>query len=126
MVKCRDAIIIAVGTSAREYDEKIVKLVVQQMKEGKLDLNEDEDPKLAKEQKKKKEAEKKLSDKKLLGKLNDDVVFLEKILKSQACKNSKNVQGNRQQTKVSTMATEALEYLEKRKSFWQQTAVANK
>ena len=132
MVKCRDAIMITVGTTAKEYDEKIVEMVIQQMKEGKLDLNDDEDPKVARKQKRKAAAEKKVSDKKLLGRLNDDVVFLEKFLKTQTTESKRQVKSPSLQTEVkntateATEATEALQYLEKRKNFWQQTVMTTK
>eukprot|EP00090_Calanus_glacialis_P026176 TRINITY_DN41064_c0_g1_i1.p1 TRINITY_DN41064_c0_g1~~TRINITY_DN41064_c0_g1_i1.p1 ORF type:complete len:129 (-),score=43.66 TRINITY_DN41064_c0_g1_i1:61-447(-) len=128
MIKCRDAIIITVGTSAKDYDEKLVEMVIQQMKEGKLDLNDETDPKVARQQKRKAAAEKKISDKKLLGKLNDDVVFLEKFLKTQTSENKKKVQTQDKglQSEVNNTATEALEYLEKRKNFWQQTVTSTK
>ena len=126
MVKCRDAIIITVGTTAKQYDEKVVEMVIQQMKEGKLDLTEDTDPKVARQQKRKAVAEKKISDKKLLGKLNTDVVFLEKFLKTQTAENKRKVNISGIQNEVNNTATEALEYLEKRKNFWQQTVTATK
>ena len=128
MIKCRDAIIITVGNSATDYDEKLVEMVIQQMKEGKLDLNDETDPKVARQQKRKAAAEKKISDKKLLGKLNDDVVFLEKFLKTQTSENKRKVetQDKGLQSEVNNTATEPLEYLEKRKHFWQQTVTATK
>ena len=63
-----------------------------------------------------------------MGKLNDDVVFLEKFLKSQTSENKRKVQTQDKglQSEVNNTATEPLEYLEKRKHFWQQTVTATK
>ena len=128
MIKCRDAIITTVGTSAKDYDEKLVEMVIQQMKEGKLDLTDETDPKVVRQQKRKAAVEKKISDKKLLGRLNDDVVFLEKFLKTQTAENKRKVQTQDTglQSEVNNTAAEALQYLEKRKHFWQQTVTDTK
>ena len=72
IVKCRDVIMNTVGTTAKEYDKEIVERVIQQMKDMKL--------KKEKEGKKKK---KKDPDELLLGKMNEDVKFLEGFIKSQ-------------------------------------------
>ena len=115
-----------VDTTAKEYDEKIVEMVIQQMKNRELDLNDDTDSEVAQKGKRKAAAEKKISDKKLLGKMNADVVFLGKFLKIQATDNKRQIKNASLQTEVKNTATEALEYLEKRKKFWQQTVRTTK
>ena len=126
MVKCRDAIMNTVGSTAMQDNKDMLEMVIKQMREGKVELTEDADPRVLKQEKRKAAAEKKVSDKRLLGKLNTDVQFLEKFLKTQTAENKKKVQITGLQTRVNNKATEALEYLEKRKNFWQQTVMATK
>ena len=74
LVKCRDVIINTVGTADKEYDREVVEKVIKQMKEAEFDKNKDE--------KKKKVNKKKDPDQLLLGKMNEDVKFLEDFLKN--------------------------------------------
>ena len=126
MVKCRDAIMNTVGSTAMQDNLDMLEMVIKQMREGKVKLTEDADPEVLREERRKAAAEKKVSDKRLLGKMNTDVQFLEKFLKIQTAENKKKVQITGLQTRVNNKATEALEYLEKRKNFWQQTIMATK
>ena len=122
--KCRDVILMTLGNISREYDEEIVKCAIEQIKNGTVILDYDLDPKIIKKLRQRQTSEKKMSDKKLLGKLNVDVIFLENFIKKHETK-SKKKETKKQSAVVKTglksLATEALGYLEKRKYFWDQT-----
>ena len=115
---------MTLGNISREYDEEIVKCAIEQIKNGTVILDYDLDPKIIKKLKQRQTSEKKMSDKKLLGKLNVDVIFLENFIKKHETK-SKKKETKKQSAVVKTglksLATEALGYLEKRKYFWDQT-----
>ena len=69
----------------------------------------------------KKEQERRDADKKILGKMQKDLDFLQNFLKFQDSEiNQTNSQNEDRNVKNTT--TNALDYLEKRKTFWQQTA----
>ena len=78
IVKCRDVIMNTVGTTAKEYDREVVEKVIQQMKD--MQIKKESELEKNKGEKKKK---KKDPDQLLLGKMNEDVKFLEDFLKSQ-------------------------------------------
>ena len=87
IVKCRDVILNTVGSTAKEYDADIVEKVIQQMKEIELEKKKSE---LEKQKAKKKNKNKtkgkkggKDPDQLLLGKMQEDVRFLEDFLKFQ-------------------------------------------
>ena len=75
--KCRDVILNIVGTSAKEYDKVIVEKVIQEMKN--MELGEEREGK-------RKGKKKKDPDELLLGKMNEDVKFLEDFIQSQKTK----------------------------------------
>ena len=84
IVKCRDVILNTVGTSAKEYDAKIVEKVIQQMKEIELEKMKSQLEKQKSKKKKKKMVKaKKDPDQLLLGKMHKDVQFLEDFLRTQ-------------------------------------------
>ena len=81
ILKCKDVILNTVGSSAKEYDKEVVEKVIQQMKE--IDLKEKKELEKNREEKKRKTKGKKDPDQLLLGKMHEDVRFLEDFLKSQ-------------------------------------------
>ena len=82
IVKCRDVILNTVGTTAKEYDVEVVEKVIQQMKELELEKKKSQLEK-HKSKKRKKAKGKKDPDQLLLGKMHEDVRFLEDFLKFQ-------------------------------------------
>ena len=79
IVKCRDVIINTVGTAAKEYDMDVVAQVIKKMNEMKVK----EEPKLEMFDQAKKKKKKKDPDQFLLGKMKEDVKFLEDFLNTQ-------------------------------------------
>ena len=88
IVKCRDVIINTVGTASKEYDREVVEQVIRQMKE--MEIKKEINVEASKGEKKKKEKKKKDTDQLLLGKMNEDVKFLEDFLKTQKSGRSKS------------------------------------
>ena len=111
---------MTLGNISREYHEEIVKCAIEQIQNGKVFLDYDLDPNIIKKLKQRQTSEKKMSDKKLLGKLNVDVIFLENFIKQHE-KETKKQSAVVNKTGLKNLATEALGYLEKRKYFWDQT-----
>ena len=88
---------------------KVFQKVIKHIK-----LKEKEEERKREEAKKKKKSKRrKDTDQVILGKMQEDVEFLENFITKQ----------NIGQKRVKTTAVSALDYLEKRKSFWQQTLV---
>ena len=89
IVKCRDVILNTVGSSAKEYDLDIVEKVIHQMKELEMEKKKAAlDDKKTKRQKSAKN--RKDPDQRLLGKMHEDVRFLEDFLKFQKSKHGRN------------------------------------
>ena len=78
IIKCRDVIINTVGTTAKEYDREVVEKVIQEMKDMQIKKESEVEKKKGGKKKKKKDP-----DQLLLGKMNEDVKFLEDFLKTQ-------------------------------------------
>lgn len=120
---CREVILNTVG-HAMEYDKSIVRKVVREENKIKMkaDLAMSFNTKIkASEDALKKEQERRNADKKILGKMQKDLDFLQNFLKFQDSDiNQTNSQNEDRNVKNTT--TNALDYLEKRKTFWQQTA----
>ena len=108
IVKCREVILNTVGSGAMAYDNKVFQKVIRQIK-----IKEKEEERKREEARKKKKSKKKDTDQVILGKMQEDVEFLENFITKQ----------NIGQKGVKTTAVSALDYLEKRKTFWQQTLV---
>ena len=124
---CKEVILSTVGNNAMEYDKKVVKKVIREQKqqEMKAQLAASFKTKVnASQSAKQKEQAKRDADRNILGKMQKDLDFLQGFLKFQ---DSKRHQTNFQceDQKVKTKTTAALDYLEKRKTFWQQTASKN-
>ena len=99
IVKCRDVILNTVGVGALSYDNKVFERVINEIRK--------------KEAQRKKKKKQKASSQMILGKMQEDVEFLEDFIKFQ----------NIGQKGLKSTAVSALDYLEKRKTFWQQTVV---
>ena len=108
IVKCRDVILNTVGVGAMNYDNKVFEKVIKQIR-----AKEKKEEERRGEESKKKKKKSKDSDQVLLGKMQEDVEFLENFITKE----------NIGQKGVKNTAESALDYLEKRKSFWQQTLV---
>ena len=108
IVKCRDVILNTVGLGAMNYDNKVFEKVIKQIR-----AKEKKEEERRREESKKKKKKSKDSDQVLLGKMQEDVEFLENFITKE----------NIGQKGVKNTAESALDYLEKRKSFWQQTLV---
>ena len=108
IVKCRDVILNTVGVGAMNYDNKVFEKVIKQIR-----AKEKKEEERRREESKKKKKKSKDSDQVLLGKMQEDVEFLENFITKE----------NIGQKGVKNTAESALDYLEKRKSFWQQTLV---
>ena len=91
------------------YDNKVFEKVIKQIRAK----EKKEEERRREESKKKKKKKSKDSDQVLLGKMQEDVEFLENFITKE----------NIGQKRVKNTAVSALDYLEKRKSFWQQTLV---
>ena len=82
IVKCRDVILNTVGANAGEYDIEVVEKVIQQMKE--MDIAKKNKPDTESEERsqvQEKRKAKKDPDLFVLGRMNEDVRFLEDFLK---------------------------------------------
>ena len=90
------------------YDNKVFEKVIKQIR-----AKEKKEEERRREESKKKKKKSKDSDQVLLGKMQEDVEFLENFITKE----------NIGQKRVKNTAESALDYLEKRKSFWQQTLV---
>ena len=90
------------------YDNKVFEKVIKQIR-----AKEKKEEERRREESKKKKKKSKDSDQVLLGKMQEDVEFLEDFITKE----------NIGQKGVKNTAVSALDYLEKRKSFWQQTLV---
>ena len=102
IVKCRDVILNTVGVGALSYDNKVFERVINEIRK--------------KEAQRKKKKKQKASSQMILGKMQEDVEFLEDFIKFQSKQNIG-------QKGLKMTAVSALDYLEKRKTFWQQTVV---
>lgn len=119
IIKCREAILFTLGKS-KKIDEHIVKLIT---KDGKLTqrINKKSLPRITKQTKLKATTVRVMKDRSntKLGKLNEDVQFLENFLKKQTWRQKQdNADGF-----VNNTATDALKFLQDRKHFWEQTIV---
>ena len=125
-------------TTPKKIDPKLVKCVVQEMKltAKKLEKEAKHSPrkKSSRKPKLKVTAQRVLSkNHKMLGKMDVDARFLENFLKQQSwrqvqtsneesCEAEPGGNGNNNPEFVNILATDALNYLEDRKHFWEQTA----
>ena len=129
-------------TTPKKIDPKLVKCVVQEMKlmskKQEKEVKQSPRKKSSMKPKLKVTAQRVLSkNHKMLGKMDVDAKFLENFLKQQSWRQvqtSKEETSESEQTNgngnnpefVNILATDALNYLEDRKHFWEQTAAATK
>ena len=122
VIKCREAILFTLGKS-KKIDEHIVKLITKDEKLAQRvnNFTRKSLPKMAKETKLKATTVRVMKDRsnKKLGKMNEDVLFLQNFLKKQ---NWRQKQDNAEGF-VNSTATDALKFLQDRKHFWEQTIV---
>ena len=101
IVKCRDVILNTVGVGALSYDNKVFEKVINEIRK--------KEEQRKREQAKKKKKKKKTSSQMILGKMQEDVEFLEDFIKFQ---NKQSIG----QKGLKMTAVSALDYLEKRKT----------
>ena len=128
--KCKDAIANAIGPNAKDLDEDLVKKVIEvqeKEKNGKRKDSEEVVQLLSKKKilkmKRKREAERRIVDRLLLGNIALEASFLRKLAEVDKEEESKDIEVSEYQMCVIRIAEDALNYLEKRKNFWQQIAV---
>ena len=128
LMQCKDAILNAVGPNAREFDIELVGKVIKDMEDRKNAANNSNTPgqqqlktrKQIRNERKRREAKRKRIDRVLLGQVAKDATFLRSLVGYD--KDVVPRADTPEQKKILEIATDALEYLEKRKIFWQQTA----
>ena len=105
-------------------DERAVKSVVKLNYLDQKDPIKDEKTSKKSKKKLKETAKKVMKDKsrKTLGKMNKDIAFLQQFLEQQQWRETQE----NTNSFVSNLATDALEYLEERQHFWEQTIVKSK
>ena len=132
LMQCKDAILNTVGNTAKGFDKKLIaKMLKEKEKQRKLAAKTPEErlgEKTRSKSQQQKEAKrqeklKKRQDRVLLGQVAGDASFLRGILEPGVSMTDENI--SEEQRRVMEIATDALQYLEKRKTFWQQTAMCS-
>jgi len=128
LMQCKDAILNTVGPNAKGFDKEIItKMIKEQEKKS---LKQKKEQRLSgaksrsqlKKERRHKEKIQKVHDKLLLGQVATDASFLRGFLEPSML-NSGDL--SYEKRRALEIASDALEYLEKRKTFWQQTAMCS-
>ena len=149
LLQCKNAILNAVGQNAKGFDKDLIaKMIKEQEKQKQKEklkadqkggLNGSKTRSQLKKEKKKYEKIQKTQDKVLLGKVASDATFLRDFLEPSVKVDKMSTEQVTKlqmylcnqchvsyfQRRAIEIATDALEYLEKRKTFWQQTAMCS-
>ena len=127
LTQCKDAILNAVGPNARGFDLELVGKVIKEMEDRKKAADTStqgqqqvKTRKQIRNERKRREAKRKRIDRVLLGQVAKDATFLRGLVGYD--KDVVPRADTPEQKKILEIATDALQYLEKRKIFWQQTA----
>ena len=90
MTKCRDVILNTLGDPNKEYDKGIVEKVIKEMEDSKLENNPKPKKKISERKEQVKSKDKFDNGKLLLGKMNEDVKFLQNFIDFQKSQTTKS------------------------------------